>query len=1637
MKVKFTKLAALLLAGAALFATGCTDYEVDIQNVDKKVDNLTADVNGKISSLEQQIAGINATIATLETIANHDKDIAAVRNEMATLKTTLENDYNGKINDAVATLNAAIDKKLDKTTFEEAKQQITEALATANQKIQALELQDQAFKDQIADLTTQVNNRLNALEGLLAGDWNEKTVKETIDALDQKVTDLAATAATQIGLLDQRLTAAEIAIDKINDETIPALKQRISDLEKAKTDMEKEIADLKTGKLDVATFNEYKEATAKTIAAMQAAIGDLTKLEGVAKDKASLVEAINAVIAKFDDYVLVTEFEEFKKIAATKEELAAVEAGLNAKIAELKKLIGEFPEGMTVREYIDKEIKKVQDQIDDLVEKCKELEKRVAKLEDTVNNVIMPEIKFAIGYEGYYTYDNGLQGYIEDWAIDAYLAACDYTDAYIEALCEVLDEIFNDIYDILAALAHRVQSIVYVPDYDDLKITTNVSGIVTVNYDTENGEPEEVAELLDQPFKVTYKITPTRYAPAVAASGDLYFDIKKVNTRADDDDDAADEPYLEIVDVISVDDFTGEVTLLVQAYNVASNAYVANALRPQYDVELRAGGIPGVLDGHHVWGTDHVDRGFVGYGEDYTWSIPIWNYEELKAYEARCNFAAALQLYTPDIITDTLDQDPDDDDLDWFFENEISSNYNVLYPNLDIYEIPSDPWKGLDEDEDEDGNKDVREFTYDEQHQKLPYNAIRQSPTDSTNFRVILEDAVAVVIIDEKAYGLFPETVEGGFHKIITEEGADPILIPEVKISDTAEIEYIKNGDYLDEENYKINGEVGAEEGDTYVDVEMNGEKPASDRKYEIGNLVQGTYTFTSAFGSFPAVGDVLIVKEQGAVRVDAEAYWTWDWNRDLKLEDEQGNVLNLGDALVDHNIFYNVGQLKNYQRIEWPVAVNAEDAAKLAEELDVDLEDFAGLDPSSDLPEVTPLVIEVADRLDANGAEIAEADLEFEKIFPAEETTTEPATGADTAEEAPAFTIDGVAIKDGKLYANFKNFEWDKVYKVTATYELEVATITVTGYFKTIDRNREPVTVDMYTYTFGINEQDEETGFGWTGSYYKWRGEDMTDRIFKAFDEEGVINLLKDESYDFEYDDDIEDFYLAELKNKIKHGNGEGEDGVPPDVYDYLKVAASKLEPYTADTFTAAKLKEVNSGKQDPNDPYTFLGDTLYRYFTTYIGEVVQVPFQFNYRVPAYDFLHQENFTFNDGNWYSLASPKYWYNKKSLAHYDVEYMNIPALAFNIIDENNRFLFYNNGEPLDADDPDYFYDENLVVNFWYTDPELDETEIEPQSQDEENNIMLYKDLWFTGAEYADYAGVATAPVYQHTVFYYRSTREAIPMFGDLAVLCDGVEFPIPTSFEEGNGGKYLAGQDYSDFELRAWKPFYVPEYSQTLTVNLDEHDDYLVNILEGLQFFDAREVAASTPVTGEEFAGEGVYAFDDFNYGTKCYFRPMLGFNEEGGRVIYVTNSEEPNTWWSWIQGNTDAEGNAWKWDDEEATYVIDPDAHANGFWGEGGQSVTSWEAYGLKMNSFKFDARSGVPASLRQMIEVMVPSEEEIAEMENQFAEPYLVKVDYNSQVQFSGVAKVSFSFDFQTPWQKFEKPFTVTVEIKGLDQQ
>ena len=367
-----------------------------------------------------------------------------------------------------------------------------------NGKIQNLEAADENFKKQIADLNTELAKKVDQTE------------------FDKAVVDITAAINGEITRAKAAEAALQSAIDEIKNTTIPALEERVKALEAAKVKMEGDIAALQTGKLDKATFETYVEETALTISAMKTAIGDLTKLEGVAKDKTSLVDAINAVIAKFDDYVLVKDFEAFKKLAATKQELEQAKAELGGRIEVCEKLLAGDWGGKTVQEYIDAKAKALQDQVDNIVNNLiPALDKRVAALEKSVNEVILPQIEFALDYEG------GLQGYIDDadqLLQDQIDEIWEWVDEY---LIPTLNEIFADIYDQLETLNERViealsriQSVQYVPDYDDLKITTNMSYVYQVEADgrapSEN-ETEEIPVLfVDQPTQVTYQFLPAQ-----------------------------------------------------------------------------------------------------------------------------------------------------------------------------------------------------------------------------------------------------------------------------------------------------------------------------------------------------------------------------------------------------------------------------------------------------------------------------------------------------------------------------------------------------------------------------------------------------------------------------------------------------------------------------------------------------------------------------------------------------------------------------------------------------------------------------------------------------------------------------------------------------------------------------------------------------------------------------------------------------------------------------------------------------------------------------------------------------------------------------------------------------------------------
>ena len=1290
MKVKFTKLAVLLLAGAALF--GCsTDYEVDIQKVDKKVDDL---ISGKVATLENQVAGLQATIATLESAADHAKDIQA--------------------------------------------------------------------------LTDKINSTKDALQA---------------------------------------------QIDKINNETIPAINQKI--------------ADLQSGKLDKSEFNEYKEATAETIALINAAIQNLadTKL-----DKTEFDQKVAEIIAKFDDYVLTKDFEEFKKIAATKAELEQLKTDLEARLTEDEADIAKLKKGL-----------------EDAEKKIEALEKLAEEYTKKVDDIIA-ELAFAEG---------DLQGYIDDAAAQALEDAMAYTDEQIATLREEMEQMKNDllgyIYDLYSQLysaLSRVESVNFVPTHDDLKMNINMSVMTADVLDEETGETETLGAFVGQPTKVTYKITPASVAqeiadayqymidpedPALAGDeSDVYisqlywqlyeiffgygakvpvfwFDVKPLETRADDEDDPTAAPQLLITNLLEYNE-SGELTFEVLPVNIASAAFLANGVKPIDGLFIHP------LD--DLYGAPYTlwdEEGMDGIYADSSWDIAfatafqVYEINDLYAYQFRQPFAASLNFYMP-VASDNylyelgayweegyLETEPDIYSSSYMmFENGVASPYNVLYPVAQTVEILGEPYKP--EYDQETGEPKVDEDGYAklipamEEHQELPYSSLRENPVgekasqDPKGYRIILNESVPAVVID----GGDPMTFEDAADKY-------GIILPDYSIA-------FKEFTYSNEANAKEpdNLYIGTEK--VYAEVEMNPEKSAAERKLAIGDVITGTYTYSTEFGDFEGWGDVTITPALGEVAIDATIVWTYVY-----------------DADVDHNLFYETGEDPQiYSREQYAINVSEEDAEYLKTNLDIDLDSFKKAVPTS-------FVLSYVDKETGETVEV-----EYD-----------PATGKPVDEEAVAPTIDGVTITDEGLFANITDFEWDQVYTIVAVYELDDATITVNGTITTIDRNREPVVIGPYEHTFIVNDPEE-----YYDGYYHWTSESVEGDIFKAFDEESVINLELNEEGDFEYDAEKAEFAVAELEGKLK---AAAEPGTARGYIDIKNATGSDVYAWTMKTVTPEVLAGdiFSSGERSEEDPNLWLGNTVTRNITTYIGEEVQFSFIFNYKVPDYNFLHLRYYTFNkdkeveglitmrdfadnDGSvlWWTQVNPSYYTdpapsqldvdarvsNRYALADYDVAYINLAELAFNVVDDKDEII-----EDADLEEL------GLAANFIYTDETQGEKEL-PEVDQIDPDFLLYESLWV-----------------DNTVFYYRTNeKKFIPALGQLTLTVGdpeegGYAFPVATRFEFPKAAVKFPEEvlDYSTYAMVRWTPFKAPQ-TKNIEIVLDENKIYREPLFKGMTLMDNR-----------------------------------------------------------------------------------------------------------------------------------------------------------------------------------------------------
>lgn len=379
-----SKLLSMLLVGVLLFA-GCTDYDEDIKNLNNKIDKVQSSLmDDHISPLKSDLEKAKTDLAALvetakaELAAAHKADVDALKakdtelngliaaantaiaaanqrisdleGQLAAAKTELNNaiaagdaaTLEAAQKDAaskVAALKSELEGAISTLTNNMAEQVklVNEAIAALNGDVDALQLQDEAFKTQLAtiasDLATleeSLNNKYNELKGLI--DVLEQKLQRQIDQNKNDIASLRSDLnlvasdleSTQTAVADlqkdmaanvEAFTKYQIAVDtKINDLTkrIEIAEQTLADIEEnILPKMEQQIAAneelSKQNAADIAAnealFAAYKAEVNNTLAQLMAADEANAKLINVLFAGLEAVESNLANLSQdFEDY---------------------------------------------------------------------------------------------------------------------------------------------------------------------------------------------------------------------------------------------------------------------------------------------------------------------------------------------------------------------------------------------------------------------------------------------------------------------------------------------------------------------------------------------------------------------------------------------------------------------------------------------------------------------------------------------------------------------------------------------------------------------------------------------------------------------------------------------------------------------------------------------------------------------------------------------------------------------------------------------------------------------------------------------------------------------------------------------------------------------------------------------------------------------------------------------------------------------------------------------------------------------------------------------------------------------------------------------------------------------------------------
>ena len=321
MKSIFTKLSALLCCGA-MALVGCTDFSADIKELNQKVDDLAA-----TSATKAQVAELASAIDALK---NQIATQYATKVEVAAVVSAMEQ-FQAAYETAKAQLEAAIDKKADKTELEAAVANLNEVLAAAKVEfqaaIQALQSEDAALNEALAEVKASVESLLAAVEAL-QGDV--EALQEGLEALEGTVDTLEGTVEALEGQLEATM------------EDVAELSEELTELQAAFEEYQAAVEEQFDGLVDY--INEMSEAVteelANIVAEMEAAdAANSAATAEAAAQIAALQEALaeaNADLAELAE--LVASAEDLENLEnATQEQIEAAQAAFDAALAALNK----------------------------------------------------------------------------------------------------------------------------------------------------------------------------------------------------------------------------------------------------------------------------------------------------------------------------------------------------------------------------------------------------------------------------------------------------------------------------------------------------------------------------------------------------------------------------------------------------------------------------------------------------------------------------------------------------------------------------------------------------------------------------------------------------------------------------------------------------------------------------------------------------------------------------------------------------------------------------------------------------------------------------------------------------------------------------------------------------------------------------------------------------------------------------------------------------------------------------------------------------------------------------------------------------------------------------------------------------